>query len=58
MPRKADPNREKCVSVAISFEPEQYRELISYCERNDRSMAWVVRQALKRWLEEHKGDHI
>ena len=58
MPRKADPDREKHMSVTISFEPDQYRELISYCERNDRTMAWVVRQSLKQWLEAHKDDHI
>ena len=58
MPRKPSPESEKHVPCTISFEPEQYKELIAYCERNDRTMAWVVRQSLKRWLEDHKDDHI
>ncbi len=58
MPRAKRPDDEHCRSVPISFEPEQYKQLIAYCERNDRTMAWVIRQALKVWLEKHKNDSI
>ena len=58
MPRAKRPETEHHQSVAISFEPNQYKQLIEYCERNDRTMAWVIRQALKVWLERHKNDSI
>ena len=58
MPRAKRPEEEHCRSVAISFEPEQYKQVISYCERNERTLAWVVRKALAQWLEEHKDDKI
>ena len=58
MPRAPRPESEHHFSVAISFDPDQHKQLIEYCERNDRTMAWVIRQALKVWLAKHKDDSI
>ena len=58
MPRKPKPDSDHHVPVTISFEPEQYKEIIAYCERNERALSWVVRRALTSWLERHKNDSI
>lgn len=36
-------DKDKYVKTTISFEPEQYRQMISYCEREERSASWVIR---------------
>ena len=45
----------KYIKTTISFEPEQYRQMISYCEREERSASWVIRKALAEWFEKHDG---
>lgn len=47
-PRKSEEDKYK--KMSISFEPEQ---LISYCEREERTASWVIRKALSEWLEKH-----
>lgn len=49
--KKDDKN--KYVKTTISFEPEQYKQMISYCEREERSASWVIRKALAEWFEKH-----
>ena len=44
--------------MSISFTPEQLQEVFSYCQRNERSISWVIRKALEKWLEEHKNDSL
>ena len=58
MPRQKKPESEHHISVSISFDPLQYAELIEYCERMERPVAWVIRRALAAYLEEHKDDKI
>ena len=58
MPRAKRPESEHNQAVSISFEPEQLQALIGYCQRNERSMAWVIRKALAEWLEKHKDDSL
>lgn len=58
MPRAKRPESEHNQGVSISFEPEQLQKLIDYCQRNERSMAWVIRKALEKWLKEHENDHL
>ena len=58
MPRPKTPEDSHAQRVSISFEPEQLNQLLDYCQRNDRTMSWVVRRALAQWLEEHKGDTL
>lgn len=50
-PEKND--KDKYVKTTISFEPEQYKRMISYCEREERSASWVIRKALAEWFEKH-----
>ena len=58
MPRAKTPEETHAIKVSVSFEAEQYKELIAYCERNERSLAWVVRRALLEWLPKHKDDTL
>jgi len=43
---------------SVSFTPEQYAEVIDYCQRNERSISWVIRRALKEFLVRHKNDSL
>lgn len=58
MPRPRKDPAEKYKTASISFEPNQLKRLISYCERNERDMSWVIRKALDQWLDEHSDDKI
>lgn len=47
--RKKDPNK-KSVRQNISMDPIQLKQLMSYCQQQDRSMSWVIRQALEKYM--------
>ena len=47
-PKKAD--REKYIRQDISMEPDQFKRLMAYCQREDRSISWVIRKALEMFL--------
>ena len=42
---------EKYVKQNITMEPEQLKRLMLYCQKEDRSMSWVIRKALEMYLE-------
>lgn len=58
MARPKKPEDEHCQKMSISFTPEQMKELIDYCQRNERAISWVIRKALDDWLEKHKNDTL
>ncbi len=58
MPRPKRPEEDHNVKVSISFTPEHMRELLNYCQKNERSMSWVIRKALEEWFPKHKDDHV
>ena len=58
MPRNPIPDEQKAQRVSISFDPDQLKEILEYCQKNERSMAWVIRKALAEWLPKHKDDSI
>lgn len=58
MARAKRPESEHHQAMSISFEPEQLKQLIDYCQRNERSISWVIRKALEQWLKEHENDHL
>lgn len=58
MARPKKPEEEHCQKMSISFTPEQMKELIDYCQRNERAISWVIRKALDDWLEKHKNDTL
>jgi Arc/MetJ-type ribon-helix-helix transcriptional regulator len=58
MPRPKTPEETHCQKMSVSFTPEQLEQVIDYCQRNERSISWVIRKALEKWLEEHKNDSL
>lgn len=54
--RPAKPEADKAVKISVSFEPGQLSDVLTYCQRNDRSISWIVRKALDQWLSVHKDD--
>lgn len=58
MARPKRPEEEHCQKMSISFTPEQMKELLEYCQRNERAISWVIRKALEDWLEKHKDDRL
>lgn len=56
MARGKLPEEEKCIKVSISFTPQQHEELLKYCQKEERSMSWVIRKALAEWLPKHSND--
>lgn len=58
MPRNPIPDEQKAQKVSISFDAKQLKEVLSYCQKNERTIAWVIRKALADWLPKHQDDHI
>ena len=58
MARPKRPEEEHCQKMSISFTSEQMKELLEYCQRNERAISWVIRKALEDWLEKHKDDRL
>ena len=58
MARSPIPDDQKAQKVSISFDPQQLKEVLEYCQLNERSIAWVIRKALAEWLPKHKNDSI
>jgi len=58
MPRPKTPEETHCQKMSVSFTPEQLEQVIDYCQRNERSISWVIRKALEQWLKEHENDHL
>lgn len=49
-PKKED--GKKYIRQNISMEPGQLRQVITYCQREDRPISWVIRQALDLYLSD------
>lgn len=58
MPRPKRPEDEHNQKMSISFTPEHLKEIIDYCQRNERSISWVIRKALDEWLPKHRNDSL
>ena len=58
MPRQKTPEETHNQKISISFEPDQLKELLHYCQVNERSMSWVIRKALADWLPKHRDDSV
>jgi hypothetical protein len=47
-PKKA--KGEKYIRQDISVNPEQFKRLLDHCQKEDRSISWVIRKALEAYL--------
>nr|WP_303038669.1 ribbon-helix-helix domain-containing protein [Enterocloster clostridioformis] len=44
---------EKYVRQNISMDPQQLERLTTYCQKTDRPISWVIRQALDKYLDDN-----
>jgi len=44
----------RCKQQNISMRPEQLKRVSAYCQKHDRSISWVIRNALDEYLINHK----
>lgn len=56
MARPRIPEEEKSFKMSVSFTPAQLESVEEYCQKHQRSISWVIRQALAQFLEAHKDD--
>ena len=47
---------EKYIRQNISMEPDQLQRLMKFCQKEERSMSWVIRQALTVYMQQGKDD--
>lgn len=52
---KKDPS-EKAIKQSISIKPDMMPVLLRYCQKEERSMAWVIDKALREWFRERGED--
>jgi hypothetical protein len=50
MPRQKKEKDDKYIRQNICIEPEQYKKLLEYCQREERSISWVIRKALDNYI--------
>ena len=50
MPRKPKSEDQLYIRQDISMEPGQHRQLMEYCQREERSMSYVIRRALEEYF--------
>lgn len=50
MPRQKKDADQKYIRQNISMDPEQYKRLMEYCQKEDRSISWVIRKALNNYI--------
>ena len=56
MARPKTPEDTHTFKVGVSFRPDDYQKVLEYCQRCDRSLSWVIREALQEFLERHTED--
>lgn len=50
MPRPKKDIKDKCVRQDISMEPVQLEMVMEFCQKEERSISWVIRKALDEYL--------
>ena len=50
MPRPKKEIEKKYVRQNISMDPEQLKRVTAYCQKEERAISWVIRQALEDYL--------
>ena len=51
-----DPS-EKAIKQSISVKPDLLPILLRYCQKEERSMSWVIDKALREWFRQ-RGEEI
>ena len=57
MGRPQVPQGAKSIKQSITIKPDVMPVLLAYCQKEDRSMSWIIDKALRQYLSEH-GEEI
>lgn len=49
-PKKAE--QDKVIRQSVSMDPEQLRQVVAFCQANERTIAWVIKKAVAAFLEQ------
>lgn len=52
MARPKKDEKDKTVRQSVSMDPEQLRQVIAYCQLNERTIAWVVKKGIEAFFRE------
>ena len=55
MVRPKKRKEEKVIRQSVSMDPGQLRQVIEYCQANERTIAWVIKKAVAAFLEDQKN---
>ena len=50
MARPKKREEEKVIRQSVSMDPEQLRQVVAYCQTNERTIAWVIKKAVAAFL--------
>ena len=53
-PKKAE--QDKVIRQSVSMDPEQLRQVIAFCQTNERTIAWVIKKAVAAFLAEQTAN--
>lgn len=54
MTRPAKPAEQKAIKQSITIRPDVMPVLLDLCQKEDRSMAWIIDKALREYLGMNK----
>ena len=50
---KIDPTKKK-VKQNVVLDPDLLDRVITYCQKEERSISWVAGKAIAEWMEKHE----
>lgn len=48
---------DKVIRQSVSMDPEQLRQVVAYCQANERTIAWVIKKAVVAFLADQAEDN-
>lgn len=51
MARPKKKAEDKAVRQSVSMDPVQLRQVVAYCQKNERTIAWLIKKAVAAFLE-------
>ena len=51
MARPKKKAEDKAVRQSVSMDPVQLRQVVAYCQKNERNIAWMIKKAVAAFLE-------
>lgn len=57
MARPKKPEGDKVIRQSVSMDPEQLRQVVAYCQKNERTIAWVIKKAVAAFLVDQTADN-